>query len=314
MFNNLKKVLRSVPTFDLTDDSVPIDPQQFYQNIGLLEHPHTRQPVKKLTSYQLEAWRDAFRYRYRLVVKSQKIGMTTTSLMEDFQRCLLPIEHSLSCRGKEILLIAQTHAMAKEHLMTLQYMIMNSDKYRNYLILSAGEGNSSLEQTKATQLYIYNPTNPKKPTRIIALGPSAASIWSWKNVKHIHMSDVAAIESRIDDAPIFGAAFSRLANTNGTMLIESPPRGQRGKVWDIYKASKLKGDDVYEEAKFKVREYSAQRAVDAGLITEEFLQAERVRLGPLYGQYYECEFMNPYTSWYTQDMIKYDNNPYYVEY
>lgn len=314
MFHNLKKYLKSVPTADFTDVTIPIEPQQFYQNMGPLEHPRTRQPVKRLTSYQLEAWNDAFRHRYRLVVKSQKIGMTTTSLMEDLQRCLLPISHPLSCRGKEILLIAQTHAMAKEHLMTLQYMIMNSERYRNYLILTPQETNTSLEKTKATQLYIYNPSNPKKPTRIIALGPSAPSIWSWKNVKHIHMSDVAAIESRIDDGPIFGAAFSRLANTNGTMLIESPPRGQRGKVWDIYKASKLKGDEVYEEAKFKIREYSAERAVDAGLITKEFLEAERVRLGPLYGQYYECEFMNPYTSWYTQDMIKYDNDPYYVEY
>ena len=33
------------------------------------------------------------------------------------------------------------------------------------------------------------------------------------------MSDIAA-SSRIDDAEVFGAAFSRLANINGMMLIE----------------------------------------------------------------------------------------------
>jgi hypothetical protein len=122
------------------------------------------------------------------------------------------------------------------------------------------------------------------------------------------MSDVAAVD-QVDDSGLFGAAFSRLANTNGSILIESPPRGQRGKVWEIYKASKLKGDEDYEEAKFKVREYEAQRAVDAGLITQEFLDQEKIRLGPLYGMFYECEFINPYTSWYTEDMFKFDNDP-----
>ena len=58
-------------------------------------------------------------------------------------------------------------------------------------------------------------------------------------VAHIHMSDIAA-SSRIDDAEVFGAAFSRLANTNGTMLIESPLRMPSGMIYKIFEMSKLK--------------------------------------------------------------------------
>jgi len=228
--------------------------------------------------------------------------------MEDFQRTILPLEHPLSCRGREILIIAQNQRMAEEHLRTLERMIINSENFRYFLITKPQEGMLRTELTKASMLYIYNPSNPTKPSRIIALGPQASGIWSWKDVKHIHMSDVAAVDM-IDDAPMFGAAFSRLANTNGTMLIESPPRGQRRKVWEIYKQSELQGDEIFESAKFKIRKIQAVQAVQTSLMNEEFLEQEQVRLGPLYPMFYECEFINPYTSWYTQDMINYDNDP-----
>jgi len=87
------------------------------------------------------------------------------------------------------------------------------------------------------QLFIHNPENPYKPTRVIGLGGSNhGSIWSWKEVAHIHMSDIAA-SSILDDAEVFGAAFSRLANTNGTMLIESGPMYPMYYECDFYNSS-----------------------------------------------------------------------------
>jgi hypothetical protein len=282
---------------ELLNDYVPTDPQKFYEAFGLFEHPTTRKPVLELTSYQKAVWKDAFHYRYRLVVKSQKVGMTTSSLVEDFQKAILPASHPLSCRGKEILLIAQTGDMAKQHLYTLRKMVMNSKKYSKYLITKATELVLRDEATKVSVMFIKNPDNIHKPTRIIALSPTERAVWSWKEVKHVHMSDVAVNLAK-DDSGFFGAVFSRLANTNGTMLIETPPRGQRGQVWEIYQASKLKGDEEHEQAKFKVREIPVEMAVDNGLITQEFLNQERARLGVLYSQLYECNFLNPYTSWY----------------
>ena len=70
------------------DTEVQADPQLFYQDLGLLEHPDTREPVEKLTPYQISVWKDGYRYKRRLVIKSQKTGITTSTLMEDFQKCI----------------------------------------------------------------------------------------------------------------------------------------------------------------------------------------------------------------------------------
>ena len=82
------------------------------------------------------------------------------------------------------------------------------------------------------------------------------------------MPNIAA-SSRINDAEVFGAAFSRLANTNGTMLIESPPRRPSGMIYKIYEMSKLKKnvDKDSALAQFKIHEIPSTMAVQAGLIT-----------------------------------------------
>ncbi|MDH3502817.1 MAG: hypothetical protein OEL69_10005 [Nitrosopumilus sp.] len=46
-------------------------------------------------------------------------------------------------------------------------------------------------------------------------------------------------------------------------------------------------------------------AVQAGLITQEFLDAERERLGPLYPMYYECDFYNSSSTWYKPEYFVY---------
>ena len=47
------------------------------------------------------------------------------------------------------------------------------------------------------------------------------------------MSDIAAT-NLVDDSGLFAAAFSRLANTDGSLIIETPPRGARGRVYEIF--------------------------------------------------------------------------------
>ena len=72
---------------------VPRDPQKFYEDFGFLMHPRIRDkdnqsiPVTKLTPYQCEFWKYPGN---ALAIKSQKIGLTTSSLMEDFQYTMLP--------------------------------------------------------------------------------------------------------------------------------------------------------------------------------------------------------------------------------
>jgi hypothetical protein len=286
---------------------IPIDPQKFYEDFGLLSHPDTGQIVPKLTQYQTRIWNAGYKYKYRLTIKSQKVGISTSSLMEDFQRCILPPSNKSSCMGKEVLVISQTLNFSKEHLRTLRRLILQSQKYRRFLITKPTDMVLKDEVTKISVLYIKNPFKPTNPTRIIALGPREAGIWSWKEVKHIHMSDVAAI-NQIDDSGSFGAAMSRLINTRGTMHIETPPRGQRGKIWELYKMY-VAGihNELTEQQKaaaFHVETIRIDEAIAAGLVNKQDIEDEKERNPILYGQLYLCEFMNPYTSWYEEAMIK----------
>jgi hypothetical protein len=279
-----QKTARARPTLQdyPTDREIPRDPQKFYEDFGLLQHPKTGLPSPKLTSYQYDVWKSGQYHKYRLVVKSQKIGLSTSVLMEDFLRAIT------TCKGREILVIAQTIDKARDHLYTLRRMILNSKKYKPYLILRRTELLLPDEVTKITVLFIQNPDNLSQPTKIIGLGGNEASIWSFKEVKHIHMSDIAVITKK-DYSGVINAAMTRLANTDGTMIIETPPYGPRGKVYEIYMQSKLaKGDSV--EGQFKLFTIPAREAVAANLITQEFLEGQKVELGSQYAAYYEAEF------------------------
>ena len=106
-------------TVDQLPTDIPTDPDEFYPDFGLLEYPLTRDPVQHLTAYQYAVWKDGQRHRYREVIKSQKVGITISSLIEDFQKAIT------TCRGKEILVIAQGTEHAKDHLYTLRKLISN---------------------------------------------------------------------------------------------------------------------------------------------------------------------------------------------
>ena len=85
------------------------------------------------------------------------------------------------------------------------------------------------------------------------------------------MSDIAAT-NLVDDSGLFAAAFSRFANTDGSLIIETPPRGARGRVYEIFEQIQ-KG-----ESEFSLHIVTADQAVQSGLISAEFLNAERQRL------------------------------------
>jgi len=264
-------------------EEIPPGAREFYHDFGRLIHEKTGKIVEDLADYQYKIWDD--KSRYRLIIKSQKVGLSTSCLLEDFQKALT------TCKGKQILVIAQSQQHANEHLHTLKRLIYHSDKYRKYLITGSDELTFKEEKTKMSEIFIHNPDDPGNHTRIIGLGTTEGMIWSWKKVGHIHMSDIAANNLK-DDSPVFAAAFSRLLSTDGTMIIETPPRGPFKKTFEIYQQSLLQQKDPdLMETQFSVHHVSAQDGVSAGVITQTTLDAERSRLGPtLYAQSYECQF------------------------
>lgn len=298
--------------------TIPRDPQEFYEDFGFLPHPKLRdengQPVlvRNLTPYQVEFWRYSGN---ALAIKSQKIGLTTTSLLEIFQYTLLP-----EGEGKDVLVIAQNQRLADDHIRTLKYHIRQSEKYSQFLVITP-EDVFREEKTKASVIFVKN-LNSKKPSRIIGLGKSESSIWSWKNVGRVLMSDVAKLDIK-EQQMFFAAAYSRLANTGGIIKIETPPNGQHGEVYNIYNRAMTRSDleSTTEDAsvgpayksKFRVFLYPAYLAVDAGIISQEFLDQELAELGELrFSQLYECNFLPPGNQWYKESMIS--SEDYEVEY
>ncbi len=304
--NNRSKQLN----LDSVDD-IPKDLYAFYKNVGYFTNQKTNEYVTVLAPHQIQTWADRWISKYRLYLKSQKIGLSTEILLEDFHIALT------RGRGKEILIISQSKEKAKEHIQDLKKMISNSI-YRDFLIDRPTTEEDLLkdERSKIDTIYLRNPADPNRPTKIIALGiTSVGSLISFKRVCHIHMSDVTLadmIEERFQEA--FGGAFSRLANTDGTMVIECPPRGPSGPVFNIVdEDDSLKKDGITIELEegekiltpsgFLVRRYTFQVGLDCGMITPEFIEKEKRRLGVLFGMYYLADFYSTDQTWFAKDSI-----------
>jgi hypothetical protein len=291
--------------------SIPNGLDEFYANVGHFTNQKTNEHVVTLAPHQVQTWDDREKSRYRLYLKSQKIGLSTMMLLEDFHIALT------TGRGKEILVISQSKEKAQDHIQDLKKMIAGS-VYADFLIDRPTTEDDFLrdERSKIDTIYLRNPSNPISPTKIRALGiTSVGSLVSFKRVCHVHMSDVTLAdmtEERFAEA--FGGIFSRLVNTEGTMVIECPPRGPVGPVFNIVdEDDSLKRDGFtvqLEEGKealtpsgFLVRRYTYQVGVDCGMITDSFMEKERRRLGVLFGMYYMADFYSTDQTWFSRESI-----------
>ncbi len=307
--DNKKNQIRQLTLQSIKD--IPDDLDEFYGNVGYFVNQKTNEYVEKLAPHQIQTWADRWISKYRLYLKSQKIGLSTMILLEDIHIALTV------GRGKEILIISQSKEKAKDHIQDLKKMIGNSI-YADFLIDRPITEEELLrdERSKIDTIYLRNPENPSTPTKIIALGiTSAGSLISFKRVCHIHMSDVTLAdmtEERFIEA--FGGAFSRLANTDGSLVIECPPRGPSGPVFNIVdEDDSLKADGItisLEEGKkiqtpsgFMVRKYTYQVGIDCGMITIPFIEKEKRRLGVLFGMYYLADFYSTDQTWFSKESI-----------
>jgi len=309
---NYPELLKHLDTLDLAPvDNIPSDLTEFYNNVGYFINQKTNEYVEFLAPHQIQCWNDRELSQYRLYLKSQKIGLSTMILLEDLHIALTV------GRGKEILIISQSKEKAKEHIQDLKKMIGNSI-YVDFLIDRAITEEELLrdERSKIDTIYLRNPADPNRPTKIIALGiTSAGSLISFKRVCHIHMSDITLADMTEDRfVEAFGGAFSRLANTDGTMVIECPPRGPSGPVFNIVdEDDSLKGDGIAVELEegrkiqtpsgFMVRKYTYQVGIDCGMITESFIEKEKQRLGVLFGMYYLADFYSTDQTWFSKDSV-----------
>lgn len=281
------------------------DIQEFYEELGCpFFDSLTKQPVTKLAKLQTDIWRLHKDYKLLIIVKSQKIGISSLCI-------LITLLHALTdCQGMELIINAQTDEQAKSHAQDLRRVLGNSPKYKDYLITKAMPeiGLMKDEVTKVKTIYIHNKKNPFMPVKIIVVGMSPGALLSHKRVGFIWSSDFTISQLTADKKnEVWAAMLSRRANTQGPVIIECPARDPSGPVYDAFERfenAKQAGDTLDANHDFHVAPFTYQLGIRDGFFDEAFIAAEKRRLGPLFGTFYNADFFASGHTWYTEEMFK----------
>lgn len=278
---------------------VPDDIQKLYEEVGCpFYHSLTKKQILKLSPLQIRIWKLHLKHRLLLILKSQKIGISSLCI-------LITLWHALTdCMGMELIINAQSDDQAKTHAQDLRRIIAGSDKYRDYLITSQYTSLGLLkdEITKVHTIYLHNPKNPRMPTKIIVVGMSPGALLSHKRVAFIWSSDSTISQlTATKKQEVWAAMLSRLANSLGPAIIECPAREPNGPIYDTFERyenqleNKTKIDPNND---FFCYKFKYQLGLRDGFFTPEFIESEKRRLGPLFGTFYGADFFASGMTWY----------------
>jgi len=267
-FQRLREALSEAPPPDL--DRLSTDPVEFNAQIGLPQHPKTGMP-SPLLQYQI----DIIRYQGPdlLVVKSNKIGVTEAILRDMIMRGVVG-----DCRGYQLMMTAQDMRLATENMRRLQDIFFGSPML------------SPLVRSKTKETLEL-----RDGTRYFVMPRTAESRRGWPKVKYAFL-DEAAHNGFLDDEKVLAATTSRLANTGGYLRTVSTPKGQRGFFYRMAMAG------VAGKARTKVVTLPYTEAIGK-LIEEDFIEAERLRLGGQFEQEYECRFLSNESVAFEPDLV-----------
>ena len=290
---------------------IPFHFEDFVRDFGGIEHPKdtdqkTKMPVMvtKLTDYQL----GFANVDFGVMLKSNKIGMTTSELLGDFHtRINLP-----ETAGNDCLFSTAASDISKALLGSLKYNVQQSPKYRQFM-LKKSQRLESTEEAAMHRMIIANPYRDGREGKILALGTSLSTTYSKMNVNRVHISDPSKLTIKKQDM-YFSGLFSRLANTGGQIKIEGVPGERMGWFYKLCFAlfpnlhgdvdyeettDTSGGDDVLSDYEFppKIRQvFSTSRitiddAVDANVIPAETRELYRKSMSPAdYRRTYMAEF------------------------
>jgi hypothetical protein len=256
MFRRLSEAHAEAPPADL--DTLSNDAEEFNRQIGLPVHPKTGRP-SPLRQYQL----DLIKYPGPdlVVVKSNKIGITEAILRDMAMKGVVG-----DCVGFQLMLAAQDLRLAVENMRRLQDIFLQSSLLTP---LVKAKSREVLELRNGTKYFVM-------PRR-------AEALRGWPRVKYAFL-DEAAHSGLLDDEKILAATSSRMANTGGYLRVVSTPKGQRGYFYRLVRQA------MAGENRLKVMTLTYHVAPE-DLIDPEFIEREKLRLGPLFAQEYECAFL-----------------------
>jgi hypothetical protein len=299
------RIEQAIDSLDLSQqlplpEDIPLEPEGFYADFGPLKHPATRQPVLQLAPYQYESWRKFLKHGRLLEVKSHRVGESSKWMLVDFQLAVLPSSNPLSTRGFDTMLLAPTKQQAIEILRDFRRRALESKKYSAFIMdrpeeidlndtISTGAVLRD-EKSKTAALYIKNPESPLRPSRIVALGADNPGLLEgWPNFKHVHCTDITA--SRRDYKESLEIALTRIANTNGTVIIETIPGKPYGPVYEWAQRYRGIPESELKKGDFAYYEVTAEQAVEAGVMPKDFLEGEKRRMTASdFNAYYMAQF------------------------
>lgn len=307
----MKKLKAEIEKLEQTSQGVnlavdiPCDLQSFYEDLDKpFFNSYTKVQVDKLARLQNELWDLHKNYKKLLLLKSQKIGISSTCI-------LITIWHALTdCVGMELIINAQSDEQAKTHAQDLRRILSGSKKYRNYLITKKQThlGLLNDEVTKVHTVLLHNPYNPRRPTKIIVTGMSVGSSLSHKRVGFVWSSDITISDltpQRHDQ--VWAAIMSRLANSRGSIIVECPARSPAGPVYDTFERFEKmmkNGEELDPQYDFYVQKFTYERGIEDGFFTEDFIKAEKINHGPLFGAFYAADFFASGNTWYKEGHFK----------
>jgi hypothetical protein len=281
--------------------NLPNDLQTFYNELEQpFFHSLTKKQIKKLSKLQLRIWKLHLKFKKFLVLKSQKIGISSICI-------LITLWHALTdCMGMELIITAQSDEQAKTHAQDLRRIILGSDKYRDYLITSEYTRLGLLkdEVTKVHTIWLHNPITPRLATKIIVTGMSPGSLLSHKRVGFVWSSDMTISgQTAQRQADVWAAMLSRLANSQGPCIVECPARNPSGPVYETFERYEKQiedGEKLDPQNDFYVEKFNYRLGIRDKFFSQEFIDAEKRRLGPIFGTFYSCDFFASENTWYEE--------------
>lgn len=299
VFNNLSDYHSlNLPT------CVTNDIQSFYEELDCpFFNSETKKQVFVLADLQLELWELHQTYKLIIILKSQKIGISSLCI-------LITLYHALTdCMGMELIIQAQSDEQAKSHAQDLRRIIGNSIKYKDYLISKSYTSLGLLkdEVTTVHKIWLHNTKNPRTPTKIIVVGMSQGALLSHKRVGFIWSSDMTISELTSErKTSVWAAMLSRRANTRGPVIIECPARSPEGPIygaWERYQKQLENDEDISYDNDFHCFEFGYKKGIKDGFFDEAFIEAEKRRLGPVFGTFYNADWFASGQTWYARNML-----------
>ena len=297
----------------------PSDPFEFYKDLGCpFTDSKTDEPIKVWTPYQFRTADNHARHVKFLLLKSQKIGISSLGIV------LTILQALTTCQGYDLIILAQSNDKAIEHARDLKKFLANS-RYSDYLITKQWQNPGPIKEEVSSTFHIYlqnRDLTSVSNTHIFVLPPSTGKIASIKRVKYAWCSDITVVDTIPErQRSYFMALISRLILTEGKVFIECPTVGRLGPIYELdqnfqdnvnagvldKETGAVLKPDVLDPATarnmFFVDRIRVQEAIDCGMMDKSAVEALKIEHGPMFPAFFEADWYAGESAWFGHDQL-----------